>query len=199
MKAFPHLRLIRTAEPSETTEAVARAQQGHSAAQAELFHAHAPRMLRLLTYLLASTTDAEDALQDTFVHAFRDLGQLKDPLAFGGWLRQIAIHQAHRHFRRRRLLRGLGLDRRPPDATLAQLVAPGVAPEVHAELAIIDRELRKLPTDVRMAWMLRYVEGWELGEVALACHCSLATIKRRISAARARLARHLDLPGYDDE
>ena len=40
---------------------------------------------------------------------------------------------------------------------------------------------------VRLAWMLRYVEGMSLGEVAIECSCSLATAKRRISATEERI------------
>ncbi len=201
MAASTHLRLIRSTAPNAPigAEVVARAQQGDSAAQAELFRGHAPRLLRLLRYLLASNSDAEDALQDTFLSAFRDLAQLEELSAFAGWLRQIAVHQAHRHFRRRRIWRTFGLDRKPTDATLAQLSSPHTAPEVRAELAMVDRELHKLPTNERMAWMLRYVEGWELTEVAVACHCSLATVKRRINRARARLVKYIDLPEYNNE
>lgn len=167
---------------------VARAQEGVVEAQAELFRRHAPRVTSLLTRLLGSRSDAEDATQDTFVLAFRDLGDLQAPGAFGGWLTGIAVHQAHRHFRRRRLLGLLGLDRSEPDAPLDQLADLNAPPELRAELALVARLLDRLPTAERIAWMLRHVEGYELADVAHSCGCSLATAKRRIAAAQARLA-----------
>src|SRR6266511_2738035 len=74
--------------PDEEAGLAARARDGAGAAQAELFRRHAPRLLPLLTRLLSSTADAEDALQDTFVEAFADLPKLRDLEAFGGWLRR---------------------------------------------------------------------------------------------------------------
>jgi RNA polymerase sigma-70 factor (ECF subfamily) len=175
----------------DESELVAAACAGGTAAQAELFRRHAPQLLPLLKRLLASTADAEDALQDTFVLAFRDLAQLRDASAFGGWLRGIAVHQAHRRFRRRRFWAALGLDRSLADARLADLADPAAGPEVHAELTRLDDVLARLAPRDRVAWMLRYVEGCELGEVAASCGCSLATAKRRIAAAQARVVRHL--------
>jgi RNA polymerase sigma-70 factor (ECF subfamily) len=64
---------------------------------------------------------------------------------------------------------------------------------MRAELALLDRMLARLPTKERMAWMLRYVEGCELPEVARMCGCSLATAKRRIAAAHERVAAHVDV------
>ncbi len=177
---------------------VERARAGASAAQGELFRRHAPRLLPMLIRLLASHSDAEDALQDTFVAAFADLGRLKDLAAFGSWLRGIAVHQAHRRFRRRRLLGLLGLDGHNSDATLAELADPAASPELRAELSALDDVLRRLPAKPRMAWLLRYVEGYELEDVATSCGCSLATAKRRIAAAQARVARHFDVSEGDD-
>jgi RNA polymerase sigma-70 factor (ECF subfamily) len=181
---------------------VAQARDGAVAAQAELFRRHAPRLLPLLTRLLSSTADAEDALQDSFVTAFADLPKLRDLASFAGWLRRIAVHQAHRRFRRRRLLTALGLERGAAaggDATLAALAVAEAPPDVCAELARLDGVLARLPAAERAAWMLRYVEGYELLDVADSCGCSLATAKRRIAAAQARIAKHFELPEVGDE
>ena len=58
-----------------------------------------------------------------------------------------------------------------------------------AELRIIDGIIDQLPTNDRMAWMLRHVEGYALQEAADACGCSLATVKRRVAAAQKRIDR----------
>ena len=181
------------ASPSSTSgdaELVNQAIEGLVWARSELFRRHARALVGLMTRLLGSTSDAEDAVQDTFVVAFRDLHQLRDPAAVAGWLRQIAVHQAHRRFRRRKMLAAVGLDSSVSDATLAQLVDPAASQEVRVELSLVDRVLGRLPTKDRMAWMLRYVEGYELTDVARLCECSLATAKRRIAAAQARLGEH---------
>ncbi len=160
-------------------------------AKAELFRCHAGRLLGLLARLLGSHADAEDAVQDLFVAAFASLHQLRDAQALSGWLTQLAVHQAHRHFRRRKLRLALGFDAPAQDATLEQLADASAPLEVRGDLALLGARLARLPTKDRMAWMLRYVEGYELVEVARLCDCSLATAKRRVAAAQSRIAAHV--------
>lgn len=167
---------------------VARAREGADWARAELFNRHAPAIIGFLTRLLWSTADAEDAAQDTFLEALRDLHALRNPADFGRWLRRIAVHQAHRRFRRRRFLAVLGFEGRPLDATLEQLTDDRVHTEDRAELMLVQKSLQKLSTVERTAWVLRHVEGLELTEVADALGVSLATAKRRLTTASAAIA-----------
>jgi RNA polymerase sigma-70 factor (ECF subfamily) len=176
---------------------VAAARAGEARAQAALFERFAPSLSGMLARLLRSVADAEDALQDSFLVAFEKLGRLDDDERIEAWLMQIAIFQAHRRFRRRRLWRLLGRSQALPDVSLAQLAAPTVPPDVRAELALLDELLAQMPLDERVPWMLRHIEGYELGDIARACRCSLATVKRRIAAAQARIAAHLQIEDDD--
>jgi RNA polymerase sigma-70 factor (ECF subfamily) len=170
-------------------ELVERVRGGERQAEDALFRRHGPRLLGLLTRLLGSRADAEDALQDTLVLAFQRLASLREPALLSGWLTRIAVSQAHRRFRRRRLLRLLGVERRGGDATLASLAHPDISPEERAELMRLEAPLARLSGAERSAWMLRHVEDYELEEIADACDCSLATVKRRLAAAAERLRR----------
>jgi RNA polymerase sigma-70 factor (ECF subfamily) len=172
---------------------VARAQRHEPAGEAALFERFAPGLAGMLERLLGSLADAEDALQDTFVIALGQIEQLREPAAVGAWLKGIAVHQAQRRFRRRRLLRVLGLDRNPRDAGLAELAAPTTPPDVRDTLRRLSDHLNVLPDALRLAWMLRHVEGESLPDVARACGCSLATAKRRIATADEKLRAKLDL------
>ena len=169
---------------------VDRALGGADWAKRELYQRHAPRLLGFLTRLLASTADAEDATQDVFVEAFRDLLKLRERRDFGRWVMRIAVHQAHRRFRRRRWMSFLG-SASDLDATFRALADERVSPERRAELMLIEKALAKLSTVERTAWSLRHVEGYELTEVADALDISLATVKRKLSAAEAHLATAL--------
>jgi RNA polymerase sigma-70 factor (ECF subfamily) len=171
---------------------VLRAQRRDPSAEAALFRRYGAALGGLLERMLGSTSDAEDALQDTFVVALSQLPQLRDPTAVGAWLTRIAVHQAQRRFRRRRLLRALGLDR-GRDEGLTNLAAPSTPPDARDTLRRLDGLLATLPASQRVAWMLRNVEGQSLPEVASACGCSLATAKRRIAAADAHLRTELDI------
>jgi RNA polymerase sigma-70 factor (ECF subfamily) len=90
----------------------------------------------------------------------------------------------------------LGLDR-SEEASLASFACPGAGPEMRFELVCVDRALGQVGAAARSAWLLRYVEGHGLQEVAELTGCSLATVKRRISAAARAVERELGdtLPG----
>jgi RNA polymerase sigma-70 factor (ECF subfamily) len=175
------------AEGKSDGELVKRALAGEQIALQLLYRRHVASVTERVTRLLARTGEAEDVVQDAFVAAFADLGQLSDPARFGAWLMRIAVHQAQRRFRRRRLLARLGLDRGQDDARLEQVAAPALSAEERVQLSRLDGALAELPVPLRLAWMLRHVEGCELAEVAEQCDCSLATVKRRITRADEQL------------
>jgi RNA polymerase sigma-70 factor, ECF subfamily len=172
-------------------ELVARALRGDRWSRDVLYRRHAHYLLAVSARLLANRNEGEEVVQDAFVVGFERLGTLRDPSAVRPWLAQIAVSLVRRRLRRGRLLRFLGLDRTIEDATLEALAAHDMGPEDRAELALVDRMLDRMPTDLRIAWMLRRVEGIALAEVAATCKCSLATAKRRIVAADALVARHV--------
>lgn len=181
----------RTTAPD--AELVARARQGDGGARRELYLRHVRPVAGRVTRLLARAGDAEDAVQDAFLEAFRDLDRLREPSRFDAWLMRIAVHQAHRRLRRRRLLLRIGLAEDADDATLEALAAPDCDVELRLKLGRLDQALARLPSELRLVWMLHHAEGCELAEVAELCGCSLATIKRRLARARDRIAHQIDL------
>jgi len=180
-----------TADALGDAELVARSLGGDRWSRDVLYRRHAHYLLAISTRLLSNRSEGEEVVQDTFVVGFEQLGSLREPAALRAWLARISVSLVRRRLRRGRLLRLLGLDRAPDDATLDKLAAPTLRPDDHAELALVDRMLRAMPADRRIAWMLRRVEGLPLAEVATLCSCSLATTKRRIAAADVEVARHV--------
>ena len=166
---------------------VRRARGGDRWAEEALYRRHARAVARTVTRLLARSAEAEDVVQDAFIFALTHLDDLRDPDLFGRWVLQVAIRLVHRRFRQRSLLRLLGLDRGTDDATLAAQADPRAGPEVHARIAELDRALARLPARCRVAWVLRYVEGSGIDEVAAASSCSRATAKRLIARADREL------------
>jgi RNA polymerase sigma-70 factor, ECF subfamily len=189
-RSFP----LKASEALGDEELVRRALAGDRWGREMLYRRHAGSLLAMTIRLLANRGEAEEIVQDTFVTAFEQLGTLREPGAVRGWLGQIAVNLVRRRFRRARLMRFLGLDRGADDATLESLADPGVPTDQRAELALVDRLLRGMKPALRLAWMLRRVDGLELGEVASLCDCSLATIKRRIVEADAIVDRHVAEP-----
>lgn len=173
---------------------VERALEGDRWAMEALYRRHVRRVTNAVTRAVGRTQDADDVVQEAFLIAFTRLESLRDPAAFRGWIARIAMNEVRGRLRKRRWLRRLALDREEDDVSLESLATDDASPETRAELAKLDRVLSRMDAELRLAWMLRYVEGWELTEVASALDCSLATAKRRIKAARERVERHVRGP-----
>jgi len=191
MVSVSHTVVLATSDAVSDTQLVTRAIEGDRWSREALYRRHAGYLLAMTTRLLANRSDAEDVVQDTFVTGLGQLATLREPAALRAWLGQIAVGLVRHRLRRERLKRFLGLDRGADDATLAALAAPGIAAEGRVELALVDGVLARLRVELRIAWMLRRVEGLELGEVASLAGCSLATAKRRIAEVEAALRAHV--------
>lgn len=195
---------IRPAAPeshslAEELELISDAVAGRRTAQHALYVRYYDRVRARILRLLGRSSEVDDVLQDTFIEAFRDLKHLNDAQRFGGWICGIAVHQVHRRLRRRQLLQRLGFDRHVDEATLAQSLDPAASPETLLLIKQLDRALNGLPPRQRLAWMLRYVEGCNLDEVAEQCRTSIATAKRDIAMAETHLSTRLFDQGSNNE
>ena len=187
-----------TPESVGDAELVARAKEGDRFGRDVLYRRHARYLFAVSARLLGNRGEAEEIVQDTFVVGFAQLGSLREPAAVRAWLAQIAVSLVKRRLRRGRLMRFLGLDRSPEDATLAALAAPDLHLDQRAELALLDRLLGRVRVPLRIAWILRRVDGLSLAEVAAACACSLATAKRRIGDVDAIVRQHIRFDPNDE-
>jgi RNA polymerase sigma-70 factor (ECF subfamily) len=169
---------------------VALAAEGEVGALEVLYRRHVAFAINLATRIEGSSRDIEDIVHDAFLRAFERLRDLSDRSAFRGWLGAIVVHAVRSRMRRARLLNLLGLGRGSEPVDLDALTSPEASPHVRAQLAQIYALLRTLPSDDRIAWTLRCIEGHELEAVANLTRCSLATVKRRISRAQRFLEEH---------
>ncbi|HJL20484.1 MAG TPA: RNA polymerase sigma factor [Sandaracinaceae bacterium LLY-WYZ-13_1] len=183
------VRRLREPRPASIADGdlVARVRDGDRWAEDALYRRHARPVASVVARLLGTRQDVEDVVHDAFLSAFEQIDRLRDPDKFGRWLMRIAVTQVRRSLRRKRLRRALGLLPSGDDLALERLASTRAGPDVQAELAVVDGILRRLPADQRIAWMLRYVEGHRLEDVAELCGCSLATAKRRIARARSTM------------
>ena len=168
--------------PQDDAQLVVRARQGEEFAFEVLYRRHVQFVAAVAFRVGRVTADVDDIVQETFVIAFRRISQLAQPGAFRGWLAQIAISLVHRRLRFSRLFR-LFRDDDEREATLASMASSEASPEVRAQLAQVDAIVGRLPLEQRTAWILRFVLGCTLEEVAAGGHCSLATAKRRLASA----------------
>ena len=190
--------------PSDA-ELVARAVEGERFGRELIYRRHAAYLLAMVTRLVSSRDAAEAIARETFVLAWKRLGELAATTATGEesanvrlWLSRIAVSLARRRLRRARLLRLIGFgaerDSGDHDATLAALAPVDLRHEARQDLEHVDHVLELAGVEPRIAWMLRRVDGLPLDEVASACACSPATAQRRIAEVDARLCERFGTP-----
>lgn len=165
---------------------VALTRAGDREAFETLYRRHAAFALNLAVRIQGSIGDVEDVVHDAFLRAHECLDELRDDGAFRSWLASIVVRLVRSRLRRARLLGSLGLSTQQ-HIDLDALAADGAGPEVRALLAQVYGVLRRIPVDQRIAWTLRYVEKHTLPDVAEIVGCSLATVKRRVSAAQTAI------------
>jgi len=172
-------------ETGELSDAqlVALARIGQKQAFEELYRRHAPYVLALAVRMQGNSADAEDVVHDAFLKVASRLAELRNDQSFRFWLARVVANLVRTRLRRRRFLGALGLADADP-IELDLLVARDAGPEQRVQLAQVYECLQELAVDQRLAWVLRYVEGHKLEEVARLTSCSLATAKRRISIAQ---------------
>jgi RNA polymerase sigma-70 factor (ECF subfamily) len=174
----------------QDAQLVALGRLGERRALEVLYRRHAAFAIQLATRIEGSARDVEDIVHDAFLRAFERLGDLADPASFRAWLGAIVVHAVRSRLRRGRLMAVLGMGKSSEPVDLDALASPDASPHVRAQIAQIYALLRTLPTDDRIAWTLRAIDGHDLEEAARLCGCSLATVKRRISRTQRFLDDH---------
>jgi RNA polymerase sigma-70 factor, ECF subfamily len=187
-----HEPIARIGGPSDAA-LVLSARAGESWASEALYRRHVVSTHRLTQKLLGRDTDVDDILQESFIDAFSSLDRLVDPNAFRAWVASIAVRKTCKLLRRRRLLSRLGLRRPDEPFDLDRLMSRTAPPDVTVELRAVYRIVEGLPTDVRIAFLLRRVEGLTLENIAELTGASLATVKRRVAKGVEMLATAMEL------
>ena len=181
------MRLRRSGYASLAAE-VRRAQAGEPEAFRSLVVRFQDMAVGYAFSLLGDYHLAEDAAQEAFLAAFRDLGQLRHPEAFVGWLRTVVFKQCDRIRRRQPAAEFL-------EANDERLVAdaPGPADALaQAELArLVGQAIRSLPARQREVVSLYYIGERSGRQVATFLDLPLTTVKKRLHDAKPALRRKM--------
>ena len=174
-----------------TTDAVlvSEIRSGSTAAAGIFFDRYGGHVERLIWSLLGPEPEAEDVLHEIFVRALEGIDGVEDPSRLKSWLTGITVYTAREWIRRRTRRRWLSfVDELPERPT------PVASEEVNEATRCTYDVLSGMSSDDRVFFSLRFIEGMELSEVALACDVSVSTAKRRLKDAEkhflARAKRH---------
>jgi RNA polymerase sigma-70 factor (ECF subfamily) len=142
----------------------------------------------LLRRVFGPEDEVEDAVHDVFVRLLESVGQVRDGHALRSYIVTIALNTARAELRRRRVRRLFGFAPREVGLRAsAGHIGPSEEPATQVAVTRLFRILDALPAEERLMLFLRYVEEMELTEVAEVSGVSLATVKRRLTKAAARI------------
>ena len=157
------------------------------AAFEELYRQNAPRLYNLAYRMLGNAADAEDLLQEIFLHAHRKLGGFKGDSALGTWLYRLATNQCLDHLRSKSARVAQATTSLDDDRSGGRRFEPSTSGELPVRAIDLERAIAKLPEGCRAAFLLHDVEGFEHQEVADLLGIAEGTSKSQVHKARRRL------------
>ena len=188
--AFPssHTPLGPSGVVADDATLVAQALGGNERAFTALYRRYARYVAGVAYRILGTDAELDDVVQEAFCDASSALATLEEGDSFRPWLARITVHRIHKRLAKRRRWRWLVGE--------IQIVAPQVSdPRERARVDALYEQLEALAPDLRLPWMLHFIEGETLPDVARICDVSLATAKRRIAKAQERIDGGLHASG----
>lgn len=175
------------APATEEDRLALRTRSGDLAAFDHLVARYHPRLYRFAYRMLHSASDAEDAVQETFVRAYKALPHYRPDGYFSSWIYRIALNECRRRSRQRRDDLPLLDDHRQdtgPD--------PGQAVLNMERRRQVQAALDALPEHYRLVVELFYFSGLSTAEVGRALGITATAVKVRLFRARQRLSHVLE-------
>jgi RNA polymerase sigma factor (sigma-70 family) len=198
---------LTTGDSADDPSVIRRVAAGDRAAFEGLMRRHNRRLYRIARAILRDDTEAEDALQDAYLDAFRSAAQFRGEAAVSTWLARLVINEclarSRRDARRRNVIPLIP----SADATALEAIvadeshAPDLAADRAHLRAILERRMDELPETFRLVFILRSVEELSVEETAQCLGLPQETVRSRHFRARGllreALARDIDLAERD--
>ena len=189
---------------NDDRDLVGKARRGDREAFTQLIMQYQVPLYNMALRMVGRPDDAADIAQEAFLRAWEKIRTLREA-PFKSWLFQIAANLCYDHFRR-----GKRYGVMPEDDQTSNVLGLGIAtpdPQERAEAnertRLVRDSISALDHDMRIAIILRDVNGMAYDEIAAVLRVPLRTVKSRIARARAqvqeRLQQHPDFfPARED-
>jgi RNA polymerase sigma-70 factor (ECF subfamily) len=189
MRVYPRCEALGRAVTPTDADVIARVLAGDIDAYGILVDRYHRRFARFATRMLGNPEDAEEALQDSFLRAYRALARYQDRERFASWLYRILVNRCQSMLARRRI-----------QETRSTTTIDQESPAADAELVQTDHAtwiLGNLPADQREVFLLRYVEDLSFEEISAITGVGLSALKMRVKRGLEQL-RHVLQENGDD-
>src|SRR5690606_37400745 len=190
----------RSATDRDELELVAAAQARRPEAIRTIIKRYNQRLYRLARAIVRNDADAEEVLQEAYLHAFAAIGGFRGEASLATWLSRITVNEALGRLRRKR--RGARLDAELAGAQQASIIPfpsanlsddPERTMAQRQILEIVERASDNLPEVYRVVFVARVIEGLSVEETAEVLGLRPATGKTRLHRARALVRQDLEM------
>lgn len=168
-----------------STADVMQAMGGDHDAFAAIVAAATTRLFALACLILRDSDRAEDAIQEAFVRAWREIPRLRDADRFDAWLRRLVVNacydESRRVTRRAEVSLFSVMDRSVADTSAAM-----------AQSDRVERAFRQLPLDQRTVLVLQHYQGLSHTEIADTLGIPVGTVKSRVRYGVSSMRAALD-------
>jgi RNA polymerase sigma-70 factor (ECF subfamily) len=178
----------------------ARIGGGDQAAFEALMRRYNGRLFRVARAILRDDAEAEDALQDAYLDAYRHITEFRGGSALGTWLTRIVVNRSLMRLRRQKRERTVvpfshhrdadsdGTDVDPADADAESPAGSTLRAEIRA---ILERRIDELPLAFRTVFVMREVDDMTVEQTAECLSIPAATVRTRLFRARSLLRQSL--------
>lgn len=185
-------------EAEREADLVARLQAGDKAACAECVETYGSGLYRLALRLMQNEADAEDVVQETFINAYKAIGNFEGRSGLGTWLYRIAYNAAMMRLRKPAPTTVSIDDSLEPDGPVtvpSQLFDWCCLPESDFESnevrTFLEENIQALPEKLHTVFVLREMEGLSTEETAVVLGISTDAVKKRLHRSRLWLRERL--------
>lgn len=171
---------------------VKKAQTGDSDAFAELYGLTYNHVYNYAVHYLKDTYLAQDAVQDTYIQALRNIRKINDPSLFVAWINQIAFHTCFDICKKQNSNYGI-IDPEFLELTRDDNIEhnPEDRYEKSDEIRRLQEAIDALPFHERQVIVLRYYNDLKLEEIAAVLSISRSSVKRYLISARDRIEQYM--------
>lgn len=165
---------------------IARCRAGDREAHYRIYKLYARSMYNVSYRITGSAADAEDALQEAFISAFRNLERYRAEATFGAWLKRIVVNKSINILKKRRL-------EWLPESE-AEVVAEQEDSIPYKEELTVERvkqAIEELPDGYRAVLSLYLLEGYDHQEIAGILGITESTSKSQLNRAKVKLRENL--------
>ncbi len=160
----------------------------------QLYDRYSKRIYAMTYGMLQNHTDAEDAVQNTFIHVYEKLYTLKDCNSFDSWLEKIAYNEALLLIRKRKKMTLFNddLEAKVTDQIQDELMLPEEIAERRDTAEKIRSIIAELPEAQRQTLVLFYYNNLKIKQIAEVMNCGENTVKSRLYYARRSIGKAVD-------